>query len=312
MQPPIVSKMLESKAFNRFLDHHLDAADILSDIRAEISREVSFEMALRRRQDSSNEHVRAKIRLVPIALQQFFFRVSMDYTSQPANYQTLVSRTVGRGITTAFVTVNYDTILDQVLCRYRQGRRDSRLNTMGSYVSLPDWLLIKLHGSVDWGYRLGTPEELLEVALLTKELPAFGRNEVEVATDVQTLRTGSGQLYPALALPVADKYGFICPPSHEAALIEFLKDCSNFLFVGFSAKDMDLVEFLAKNVRTVRRLWMVTGAGDMEDVKKRLHEVEPFRGKLASLLPAHTHTSFTEFVRSGLDDLTTHILSDTD
>ena len=46
-QPPIVSRMLESGEFNRFLNTHLNAADIFNDIRMEISEGGSFEKALR-------------------------------------------------------------------------------------------------------------------------------------------------------------------------------------------------------------------------------------------------------------------------
>ncbi len=314
MQPPIVSEMLENKAFNEFLSTHLDAADVLSDVRAETSPEVSFEVALRSRQDSSNEHIRSKMLFVPIALQQFFFRVSEDYTNQPENYSALVGRTVGRGITTAFVTVNYDAILDKVLCRYRPGPRDDRLRTVGSYFESTDWLLAKLHGSVDWGYRYGTPTEGIASTLLTQGLRTFDRAEIEIADDPHGLRIASAALYPALALPVAGKYGFVCPPSHEAALVEFLQDCSNFLFVGFSAKDLDVLEMLSDNVRSVQRVWIVTGDndGDMEGVIDQLQEVEAFRSELAGILPEQTYTSFTDFVRGGLNDLANSIVGDSD
>jgi len=311
-QPPIVSKMLGSEAFNGFLNTHLDAADIFNDIRMEVSKEVPFEKALRSRWESDNEHIRFKMRFVPIALQQFFYRVSQAYTDQPANYMALVGQTVGRGITTAFVTVNYDTILDKVLCRFRRGPREKRLGTLGSYISLPDWLLVKLHGSVDWGYRLGVEDGATEDLVEAQEIRDFGRAEIEVVDNPQDLRIGPRQVYPALALPVEGKYGFVCPPSHEDALVTYLQDCDNFLFVGFSARDSDLLECLSANVRSVRRLWIVTGPDDLEDVKERLHSVAPFRSRLASILPGHTYTSFTDFARRGLSDLTGYILSDTE
>jgi hypothetical protein len=110
------------------------------------------------------------------------------------------------------------------------------------------------------------------------------------------------------------KCGFVCPPSHEEALVRYLQDCDNFLFVGFSARDSDLLECLSENVRSVRRLWIVTGPGpdDLRDVKKQMHSVAPFRTRLASILPEHIYTSFTDFARRGLSDLTGYILSDTE
>ena len=311
-QPPIVSKMLGSEAFNRFLNNHLHAADIFNDIRMEISKEISFEKALRSRWESDNEHIRFKMRFVPIALQQFFYRVSESYTDQPANYSAVVSQTVGRGITTAFITVNYDTILDKVLCRFRRGPDGKRLTTVGSYVSEPDWLLVKLHGSVDWGYRLGAKGGTTEAVVATEELRHFGREEIQVLSNPGDLREGPHPFYPALALPVEGKYGFVCPPNHEAKLVAHLQDCRNFLFVGFSARDSDLLECLSENVRRVQRLWIVTGPDDLEDVKERLRSIGPFRRNPVSRQPEHTYTSFTDFVRRGLSVLTTQIKSDTE
>ena len=104
----------------------------------------------------------------------------------------------------------------------------------------------------------------------------------------------------------------MCPPSHEDALVTYLQDCHNFLFVGFSARDSDLLDCLSANVREVRRLWIVTGPDDQRAVKERLHSVAPFRTSLASILPEHTYTSFAVFARRGLSDLTAYILSDTE
>lgn len=309
-QPPIVSDLLECKEFNRFLNGYLDAADIFNDIRTEISGSVSLEKALRSRWESENEHIRCKMRFVPIALRQFFHQSSERYTDQPSNYMALVGQTVGRGITTAFITVNYDTILDKVLCRFRAGPRDNRLRTVGSYVSSPDWLLVKLHGSVDWGYRFGGATGSIEAIVASQELRGFAREEIEVLPHPEQLNDGPTPFYPALALPVEGKYGFVCPPSHEDALVTYLQDCDNFLFVGFSARDSDLLDCLSANVRKARRLRIVTRPDDLRDVKERLYSVAPLRGII--ILPEHTYTSFTDFVRRGLGDLTARILSDTE
>jgi len=308
-QPPIVSGMFRSKAFNEFLNQHPEAADIFNAIRMEMSEETSFEVALRRRWESDNQHIRLKMRFVPRALQQFFWRVSISYTDQPANYVSLVSGTVGRGITTAFVTLNYDTILDKVLSRFRSWPHEESL-TLGSYISLPDWLLVKLHGSVDWGYRLNVKGYLTDADLATQEFRDRDRAEIQVLDGAQEPRIGPYAALPALALPIEGKYGFVCPPHHEEALVDYLQGCPNFLFVGFSARDQDLLDLLSDNVSSVRRLWIVTGPNDQDDVKKNLRSIKPFRTSLASIPPEHTYTSFTDFVRSGLNTLATQVLSD--
>jgi hypothetical protein len=296
--------MFRNTAFNRFLNQHLEAADIFNAIRMQISEETSFEVALRRRWESDNQYIRSKMRYVPKALQQFFWRVSISYTDQPANYIALVSETVGRGIKTAFVTLNYDTILDKVLSRFRSRPHDKSL-PLESYISSPDWLLVKLHGSIAWGYQLDHEGQLTDADFATQEFRDRDRAKIQVLNDPQDLRIGSYAALPALALPIEGKYGFVCPPGHEAALVDYLQGCTNFLFVGFSARDRDLLDFLSANVSEVRRLWIVTGPEDQDDVKKNLRSIAPFRGTLAGILPEHTYTSFTDFVRRGLETLAT-------
>ena len=305
-RPPIVSSMFRSKAFSQFLNGHREAADILNAIRAEISQGTPFEVALRSRCDSDNQYIRSKMRFVPRALQQFFWRVSVDYTDQPANYQRLAEQTVGRGITTAFVTLNYDTILDNVLFRYRPWPQEPP--AMGSYISSPDWLLIKLHGSVDWGYPLSARGGLTDTDLATQEFQERSREEVQLIDNPQDLRHGPWAALPALALPIDGKYGFVCPPSHEKILTDYLQECKNFLFVGFGARDRDLLDLLSGNVTTVRRLWVVTGPNDQSDVMTNLYSIAQFRGSLESF--QHAYTSFTDFVRHGLNTLATQVLSD--
>jgi len=309
-QPPLVSNLFASRPFNNLLNSHLEAATILNDLRVEMgSPDANFEVALRNRWESTDPHIRHLMRFVPIALQQFFNKVSQHYTLQPVNYSALVARTVGHGLHTAFITVNYDTILEKVLVHFRLQEDQIALkgispefDSMESYISYPRWLLVKLHGSANWGYRWKPPDDLLQLAR-KYEPPHPDRNAIEFVADPASFRDSSDAFYPALALPVAGKYGFVCPTAHEEELKSFLTHCRFFLFIGFSAKDQDLLDLLSTTVTQAERLVVVSGK-DAEEVKQRLLSVRRFAA-IASFRPnTLTYSNgFGSFVADGLDEL---------
>ena len=82
--------------------------------------------------------------------------VSKDYAPHPDNYDRLVSEAL-RLDRVAFVTLNYDTLLDKRL------EIHAPINAMSDYVSTTrKWSLVKLHGSVDWGRRLANQDDYPE------------------------------------------------------------------------------------------------------------------------------------------------------
>jgi hypothetical protein len=317
-RPPLVANLLTSKPFNALLNQHAEAAHILNAIRVEITTEGrGFEEALKARWNSADQHIRFNMRFVPLALRKFFFDVSQSYTFQPVNYQALVDKTVGLGIDTAFITVNYDTILERVLAGYRLAELDAlaplspyrrgaphfTFDSMDSYVSYPRWLLIKLHGSVDWGYRWSTEGDPRGL-LFESDPPKGDADSIEVLPNPSELRDGRQAYYPALALPLPDKYGFVCPRAHQLALATFLAECHLFLFVGFSGKDHDLLDLLADTATSVLR-FVIVSQGDVEEVKNRICS----RVRAFAAVSAYSPTTlafndgFSHFVVRGLDNL---------
>jgi hypothetical protein len=304
--------MFSGGEFDEVLAAHPEAASVMSTIRNEIAGNprISFEESLQHRLDSRDGNLRHQIGFVPIALQEFFHKASTLYTSQPFNYSDLVNRTVCAGICTAFITVNYDTLLDQALTNSL--REQPQFKSVQCYVSSENWLLMKAHGSVDWGYPW--PEAFQHNDML----PAAREFELPKA-DTGSIAVGLGPFrmrrevmhYPAMALPASGKstYGFVCPPSHEEAVKSFLEDCGNFLVIGFGARDQDVLNLLAEKVSKVRLLVIVIPSEHQPEVVQNLYAVPQFRAKLASLLDSHLYPSFTEFVKTGLDPLQARILT---
>ena len=275
--PPLVDTMFEGGALDEVLSQHPEAQALMSSVRTKLRAGGVFEEILRSYSDDPNGHIQWQMAFVPIALHEFFFRVSNNYTSEAINYSHLVNSTVGQGIQTAYVTLNYDTLLEMSLARIT----GAGFGNLDSYVSSPDWILVKLHGSVGWGYPWDTTERIGEprAAALENEPPPALAESIEVGLP-RLMWAHDRLFYPALSLPVVGKYGFVCPPQHIDALRRFMIDCANFLFVGFSAKDRDLLDFLADTVQTFRCLHVVAGENDLEGVVERLAGAVP---KLSNL-----------------------------
>ncbi len=199
--------MFEGGDFDEVLAGHPEAASVMATIRIEREGDpnLTFEQSLQRRLDSRDEHMRHQVLFVPIALQEYFFRVSTWYANLPFNYSDLVNRTVCAGIHTAFITVNYDTLLDQALTYCL--REHPQFNSTDSYISGREWLLIKVHGSVDWGFQwpeardLGRPID----ACRTYTPPQLPPNSLVPGLSPDAMRREGMLHYPALALPAGGK-----------------------------------------------------------------------------------------------------------
>ena len=116
------------------------------------SGSVALEQFLRERlRDSEDPYAQRRFFQVPLYLQELLFSVSRTdgngYTEHPENYDALVNACLALE-RVSFVTLNYDTLLDQRLFIY------SRLDTLASYIDPNErWALFKLHGSVNWVAR---------------------------------------------------------------------------------------------------------------------------------------------------------------
>jgi hypothetical protein len=168
------------------------------------------------------------------------------------------------------VTFNYDTLIEDAL---RSLFVDWQFNDVASYVSRGDWTLMKLHGSITWSRAIvsdiadGRRNE--ERAMAAANLAGSPDSEF-MLVNALTPEYFDQILFPALAVPMANKTHFECPQLHIEALESCIPETTRVLLCGWRAAENHMVELLHK-IPPRCRLGIVSGDGqDLEEVERRL------------------------------------------
>jgi len=173
-----------------------------------------------------------------------------------------------------------------------------------------NWLLVKLHGSVNWGRKVRRPAQrrsslsldpLANIAIpstvspdslaespsaefLANRFPNV-RNLLDKTVSQRegyrdhSRRDGEDFYYPAMTIPVEGKSGFSGPPDHIQALQEFLPTCQNVLIIGVSGKDDDLLALLKEHLPQCDTVSLVADTESAtRDVARRFGEVPHLAG----------------------------------
>ncbi len=114
------------------------------------SYDGSLEKVLSAISETSKLHRAAQLVEVPLYLTDLFWKAS-EYATPPINYTFLIDQLLDRYDKVAFITLNYDLLLDRALSERTYG--GPSFTGMRSYVR-DTWALVKLHGSVNWGRRI--------------------------------------------------------------------------------------------------------------------------------------------------------------
>jgi len=164
------------------------------------------------------------------------------------------------------LTLNYDLFLEQSLQRVDSAPNFTKLE---NYIpSHKRWRLIKLHGSVNWGRRLIRPPSSLAPTFPCEEIDKLDLSSGLGDEIVVTKLSGRGHLpckessllYPVLAIPIEQKYDFACPSNHLYEVNSFLKECKNFLIIGCSLKDQNIMDLLGGFVSDAAKLMVINGS----------------------------------------------------
>ena len=189
----------------------------------------------------------------------------------------------------AFVSFNYDTILDHYLSQFF----NAPFNAMEDYMRFNDkrFALFKPHGSCNWGWRfsdnflnqnitdipkhlyenqisfadiyfkhLGTPYEMIyhsswgyELALSDHTIGKFtiNKNKIEVVHDSHE------NTFPSLLIPYKDKDEMVMPYYHYNLLQWYINDMEELYLIGWKGNEASFNNLLKKHSHSLKRIIIV-------------------------------------------------------
>jgi hypothetical protein len=326
-RPPLTSGIFEGRRpFQTILEKYPKARTLASTIDLRVNRGEPLEAVLRGLRDSKEEHIIRQFRQIPLYLQELFGEISDHFTSEPANYSHLVNRLLASDIErVAFVTLNYDLLLEKSLGTIMSNSGIQwRPKKLSFYLEQDrKWMLIKLHGSVNWGRLIQTKpmvqwtheRELDVIDGLSATLDMSLSSDITMLASHQQrwkqILNVKNLYYPAISVPVEGKYEFVCPMQHIDALKDFLASCHNYLLIGISGRDMDLIDLLRANIRKCATLGVVEdNPRDAEEVAERF-DVRVSQFARADVRKFYTEgfSEFTKAKRNPLDDFLAYVES---
>jgi len=281
----------------------------LRDLRnaVQVSRgAVTVENFLARLKSSSEEYERKQFRQFPVFLQYLFGWISREYCRYPSNYFSLINKTLTQQFSSvAFVTLNYDLLFDQALQQHHATRFVS--NSFDLYTSSPKWKYFKIHGSVNWGreidqHFISNKGDALDTLL--SNIDQIGDHLDKAlgkwTLDDSFLKVDSNRrlIFPAISVPVGESK-LNCPPEHIQKLKQHLDNCHNYLLIGYSAFDKDLLVLLDEKNNGFGKVLIVSESEkSASEIRARLMSHGELMGKLQGHVEIYSGNGFDEFMRS--------------
>jgi hypothetical protein len=302
--PPLVTQLFDER-FETVLREYPLAQTAAAEIRkaqAQNDPRTLEQFIAQRYRDGEHPNDRRIFYSLAYYLQHVLWEVSTGYTHYADNYD-LLHRALERFEHVSYVTLNYDTLLDQrleVLGPVNFGR-------LNAYVSHPRFSLIKLHGSVNWSRPVFTPGLDQSIATHPPELIEWGGDDGQMLLaptrgDLDSVRFRSTPsphfFFPALSVPLGADDLISCPDLH----LQFLRDkidmagAIDLLVIGYSGYDREILKIFGGGLTSVRSMYVVNkDAGAAQDVADR---ITAGLGKPVPAVRTYRQT-FGEFVQSG-------------
>lgn len=260
-KPPLSKHLFSSRgSFAAILNKYPKARGLSGLIKIGIEHEGNFEKILKDLESNNSPVIQNQLLHIPLYIQELIGEVSEHYTKDPLNYNFLITKALKAGIEKiVFITLNYDTFIEKAIWdSFGEG-----FPHINSYCN-PDnnWMVLKLHGSINWGHPInrftisGSNHDnyLQTINAIRKE--AIGK-DIILLRNHQDRFIDNIPYYPAMIMPIEGKYEYVCPEEHITNMKKVLGEIDNFLIIGTSGKDQDLIDFLNDSVKRVENLHLI-------------------------------------------------------
>ncbi len=159
-----------------------------------------------------------------------------------------------------FVTFNYDTMLEQAMQQYLR----VPMNELKNYISMGGYLVIKPHGSVNWGREVDgiEPSNALnhqDVIDMAANLRIS--NRYRLVTSHPMLSEEHTILFPAISIPLQNKDEFSCPNEHIDVMRQTLPMVTKVITVGWRATEATFLHELASALAEKKPDLMIVSGG---------------------------------------------------
>jgi len=281
LRPPL-AKDVFGIVFDEILNHYPRVQGRSDEVRRRLQNGENVEGILKDLLDCAERNNNNWFLDIPRYLRELFWTISQVYLPMSSKYDTLVRRVLDYSFNEVlFLTLNYDLLLESAITRY-DGEEFINLD---SYIpSSKKWSLVKPHGSVNWartlenvprnlsGHPLG-PSGLRDAPSFGPEIKLVRWNRQHNDFYVPASMEDHGYLYPQMVVPVDRPKEFVCPQSHTSRANSFMQACQNFLLIGFSAHDGDILRLL-EGIPRLSKLWIVS-KGDGGEILNRMRSCIP-------------------------------------
>lgn len=302
----------DSREFRQIL-HKYEQAEILSsDIERRIRQNklgVGLEQILRDLEEElkrgNDTHKVRQFLQIPLYIQELFGVISSNFTQRPDEYNILVNEVLSKVGKVLFLVLNYDNLLEIPLSKISH----TEFSTEEDYIKHEPWMLAKIHGSINWSKEFidvkhADPSDNEYFRLLATSklpLPLSDKFSIWNMRSYAVKYADRIPLYPAITVPVDGKYDVNCPHLHIQKAKEFLSDCHNYLIIGTSGKDQDLLDMLKTNAKGGKVLVVGTSEENTNMIRENFVLAIPqFQSNIGTF---YHQRGFSEFVDSGTIDI---------
>jgi hypothetical protein len=293
-RPPLADQLFSDRAdLCEHLSHYPQVLPLATRLGA-ASADRNLEAMLAQFQEEallySNRHselaaVRYYLQIVLWSCTHTWLRARSGVTNYLALLDRVLSWQSRESKAALYCTFNYDTLFEYAASYYLSNGEmpfQNAYSQISDYVGDTRFPLVKLHGSIDWGFAVeselqsvtGPPQGVWRVA--HEIIRRFG--EVKLGAEIHKVSDRPPPLVdgrafvPALAIPTTNKNGFVCPPEHVAYLAARLPRVTRLLVVGWRAMETTFVAMMQAHLPQSAQV--LVACGEEEDGKATLRRLE--------------------------------------